>query len=340
MNSYTDCMNTVDASKLLDGRVVVVTGGGRGIGRQHALSCAAHGARVVVNDLGVAPTGVGGDGRVASAVVDEIRAAGGEAVANTDSVTDWQGARRIVDAAVESYSGLHVVINNAGTNVGKPMISMTEDEFDDVLAVKLKGSFAVSRWAARYWRDQYDAGVRADRVIINTASGSGLLNPLPLASAYASANAGVGALTIVQTLELARYGIRVNAIAPSMARSRLTSEVPGMAEQSKDSYDPFDPVHQAVVATQLARSDCRLTGQVLTVRGSTVTPNRNWSPGAPLTKEGAAWEPDELGAALAGLSVEDQFDKLLDALGPVYGLSDREQLQQLVNAMLDRAEVD
>ncbi|WP_152362385.1 SDR family NAD(P)-dependent oxidoreductase [Microlunatus speluncae] len=324
-----------DPSKDLTGRVALITGAGRGIGRREAHYLAARGARVVINDPGGDSTGTGADGEVAAAVVREIIAVGREAVGNTDSVTDWQGARRLVATAVEAFGDLHIVINNAGTNAPQSLMELTEDAFDGVLAVKLKGTVAVSHWAAQHWRDRHAAGSREDRVIINTSSGSGLLNPLPLASAYAAANAGVGALTIVHALELARYGIRVNAIAPSMVRTRLTADVPGMDGPAADAYDPLDPVHQAVVAAYLARADCPLTGQVLTVRGSTVIPNRNWSAGEPVTKPGAGWEPAELGRALAAAPLDDQFAKLLAALGPVYGVTDRDQLQELLNTVLD-----
>jgi NAD(P)-dependent dehydrogenase (short-subunit alcohol dehydrogenase family) len=328
-------METTSQTKFLEGRVALITGAGRGIGRQEARYLAAQGARVLVNDPGVDSTGEGYDGSIAAAVVQEIIEDGGEAVANTDSVTDWQGAARLVATAVEAFGDLHIVINNAGTHAPRALVDLTEQEFDSVLAVKLKGSVAVSHWAASHWRDRHDAGERADRVIINTSSGSGLLNPLPLASAYAAANAGVGALTIVHALELARYGIRVNAIAPSMVRTRLTAGVPGMDDRPDDAYDPLDPIHQAVVVAYLAGATCPLTGQVLTVRGSTVIPNRNWSAGEPVTKPGGGWQPAELGDALAAVPLEDQFDRLLAALGPVYGIADRDQLQQLIIRILD-----
>lgn len=321
--------------KLLEGRVALITGAGRGIGRQEALYLAAQGARVVINDPGGDSTGTGYDSGVAAAVVREVIAAGGEAVANTDSVIDWQGAKRLVATAVDTFGDLHIVINNAGTHAPQALVDVTEHDFDSVLAVKLKGSVAVSHWAANHWRDRHDAGVRTDRVIINTSSGSGLLNPLPLASAYAAANAGVGALTIVHALELSRYGIRVNAIAPSMVRTRLTEGIPGMAENPAAAYDPLDPIHQAIVAAYLATPDCPLTGQVFTVRGSTVIPNRNWSPGQPVTKPNAAWHPTELGQALTAAPLEDQFDKLLTALGPVYNITTRDQLQQLLITLQD-----
>ncbi|MFC0114945.1 SDR family NAD(P)-dependent oxidoreductase [Kibdelosporangium aridum] len=240
----------------LAGRVVLITGAGRGIGRAEALFFAAEGAKVVVNDPGVEPDGTGGDAAVAAAVAEEIVARGGEAVANTDSVSDWNGAQRMVQAAIDTFGDLHVVVNNATIKADRAMTTMTESQFDDVVAVKLKGTFAVSRWAARYWQAQYAAGIRVDRAIVNTSSGSGLVNPLPGQANYAAANAGVAAMTISNALELARHGVRVNCISPSMARTRLTLEVPGVNA---------DPQAIAPVAAYLATEDCPLTGQVLGV---------------------------------------------------------------------------
>src|SRR5688500_6301161 len=181
----------------MTGRTVLVTGAGRGIGRAEALHLAEAGANVVVNDPGVEIDGRGGDESVAAAVVDEIRAFGGRAVADTGSVADWDDARRMVERAVTEFGDLHAVVNNAATEVNKGLERLGEAEFDDVVAVKLKGTFAVSRWAAVHWRAQHEAGVRVDRAIVNTASGSGLLNPLPTQSNYAAANAAVAAMTTV-----------------------------------------------------------------------------------------------------------------------------------------------
>ena len=177
----------------LEGRVALITGAGRGIGRAEALYFAAEGARVVVNDRGVERDGTGTDTSIAQAVADEIAGAGGQAIANSDDVTDWEGARRMVDAAVEAFGDLHVVVNNAGIERHAALENMTEEQFDSVIAVNLKGTFVVSRWAARYWRAQVEQhGPGVDRVIINTASGSGLTQPLPLQSNYAPSKAGVG----------------------------------------------------------------------------------------------------------------------------------------------------
>ncbi|WP_260479198.1 SDR family NAD(P)-dependent oxidoreductase [Kibdelosporangium aridum] len=441
----------------MTGRVVLITGAGRGIGREEALFFAAEGAKVVVNDPGVEPDGTGGDTGVAAAVVDEIVARGGVAVANTDSVSDWDGARRMVQAAVDTFGDLHVVVNNATIKADRAMDVMTESQFDDVVAVKLKGTFAVSHWAARYWRTQYEAGAgagraadsrgsgdcsaagqaadapadlanarldqanagagranagagrgigcepvdrtahapagrtmapaevapgtaraiapedqgiaRVDRAIVNTSSGSGLVNPLPGQTNYAAANAGVAAMTISSALELGRYGVRVNCISPSMARTRLTSAVPGATA---------DPQAIAPVAAYLATEDCPLTGQVLAVsaashapseavsaaprapselgndrggqsvprlhgdsvprlRGGAVTINNGWSPGARVYPAGSTWTVAELAAALGELPFTDPFEKLAAALASALGTAGRDEIQRMINAQLDEA---
>lgn len=309
----------------LTGKVALVTGAGRGIGRADALFFAAEGAKVVVNDPGVAIDGSGGDPGIAAQVVDEIVAAGGEAVANTDSVSDWAGAARIVDTAVEAFGDLHILVNNATIHRIRGLVAMSEDEFDDVVAVKLKGTFAVTRWAASYWRDQYERGVRIDRAVINTASGSGLLNPLPGNSNYASANAGIGAMTVVHALELAKYGIRVNCLSPSMVHTRLTDTVPGIAAPQGD------PVHQAVAAAALATG--QMTGQVFSVRGTTVAVNHGWQRGPHADTPNAKWTVESLASALAAIPVEDQFAKLASALGGAIGADGREQLMHAIDAM-------
>ncbi|GAA2405688.1 SDR family oxidoreductase [Nonomuraea africana] len=319
----------------LDGRVVLITGAGRGIGREEALLFAAEGAKVVVNDPGVAIDGTGGDGGVADAVVKEIVARGGQAVANTDSVADWRGAQRMVDTAVQAFGDLHVVVNNATIERNRAMVNLSEEDFDDVVAVKLKGTFAVTRWAARHWRARFEAGDRIDRAVINTSSGSGLLNPLPTQASYAAGNAGVAAMTTVGALELGRYGVRVNCISPSMARTRLTLEVPGMsAEPSPGRFDPLHPSTSAPIAAYLATSTCPLTGQVLSVRGGSVAVNHGWSRGATIDKDGL-WTVAELAEQVPGLPMSDPFDKLADALGRALGPAGQSEIQEMINTLLD-----
>ncbi|GII94311.1 SDR family NAD(P)-dependent oxidoreductase [Sinosporangium siamense] len=320
----------------LDGRVILITGAGRGIGREEALLFAAEGAKIVVNDPGVDIDGSGGDGGVAATVVEEIRDHGGEAVANTDSVADWRGAERMVGAALEAFGDLHVVVNNATIERNRGIADLSEEDFDDVVAVKLKGTFAVTHWAARYWREQYHAGVRADRAVVNTSSGSGLLNPLPLQTNYASGNAGVAAMTVVAALELGRYGVRVNCISPSMARTRLTLEVPGMDRKPEaGEFDPLHPATSAPIAAYLATEACALTGQVLSVRGGTVAVNHGWSRGAHVQREGG-WTVAELADEVGKLPMVDPFDHLAEVLGKALGVGGRDQLQAMINNLLDQ----
>lgn len=320
----------------LDGRVVLITGAGRGIGREEALFFAAEGASVVVNDPGVAPDGTGGDDGVAAAVVGEIVARGGAAVASTASVIEWEGAHRMVETALEAFGDLHVVVNNATIKADRALVDLTERQFDEVVAVKLKGTFATSRWAATYWRDQYLAGARVDRSIVNTSSGSGLANPLPGQTNYAAANAGVAAMTIVNALELGRFGVRVNCISPSMVRTRLTRALPGIGDApGQGTFDPLHPAACAPVAAFLAAADCPLTGQVLAVRGGSVVVDHGWTHGAQVTRSDAFWTVGDLADALDGLPFEDQLQKLSDALGGALGARGRDQIQQMINTVLD-----
>ncbi|MGW3278357.1 SDR family NAD(P)-dependent oxidoreductase [Nocardia rhamnosiphila] len=321
----------------LGGRTVLVTGAGRGIGRAEALYLAAAGANVVVNDPGVDIDGTGGDESVAAAVVAEIRARGGRAVADTGSVCDWADAEAMIARAVSEFGDLHAVVNNAAIEANRPVDRFTEKEFDEVVAVKLKGTFAVSRHAAAYWRDRFAAGDRLDRSLVNTASGSGLLNPLPTQTNYAAANAGVAAMTTVHALELRRLGVRVNCVSPSMVRTRLTESVPTMAETAApDTFDPKNPMVIAPVVGYLVAGDCPLTGQILSVRGGSVAVNHGWSRGEQVDRD-SLWTIPELAAALTALPLEDPFERLADALGGALGTAGRAQLEALVAAQLDGA---
>jgi NAD(P)-dependent dehydrogenase (short-subunit alcohol dehydrogenase family) len=315
----------------LEGRVALITGAGRGIGRAEALYFAAEGARVVVNDRGVERDGTGVDATFAQTVVDEITAAGGKAIANSDDVTDWQGARRMIEAATDAFGDLHVLVNNAGIDNHAALENITEDEFDSVIAVNLKGTFAVSRWAARCWRaqiEQHGAGV--DRVIINTASESGLTQPLPLQSNYAASKAGVGAMTIVHALELNRLGVRVNCLVPSMIRTRTSLDfVPGFSDAPPEGqFDVRDAIRIAPVAAYLATAGCPMTGQFLAVRGGAVTLLRNWSPDGQVQRGDRPWTVAELASALQGLPRQDVMAELMhffeEAVGPT-------ELQALVD---------
>jgi NAD(P)-dependent dehydrogenase (short-subunit alcohol dehydrogenase family) len=320
----------------LTGRTVLVTGAGRGIGRAEALHLASLGANVVVNDPGVSIDGHGGDESVAAAVVEEIHALGGRALADTGSVTDWAAAGQMVERAVEAFGDLHAVVNNAATEVNKGLERLTEAEFDDVVAVKLKGTFAVSHWAAAHWRRESDAGTKADRAIVNTSSGSGLYNPLPGQSNYAAANAAVAAMTTVHALELGRLGVRVNCIVPSMVRTRLTVQVPGMDQAPADGLDPKDPAAIAPIVSYLVSDGCPLTGQFLSVRGGTVSASRGWTLGEHVHKDHEAWTVPELAQHLEALPLDDPFEHLAAALGTALGSQGREALQAIISAELDR----
>jgi NAD(P)-dependent dehydrogenase (short-subunit alcohol dehydrogenase family) len=282
-----------------DGRVVVVTGAGRGIGREHALQFAAEGAHVVVNDLGGSNDGRGDDATAAQAVADEIVAAGGVAVANVDSVSSWQGAKSIVDAAVDSFGDLHVVVNNAGILRDRTIVSMSEEDFDRVVDVHLKGTFAVTRWAANYWRDRAKAGHHGPRRIINTSSGSGLYGNAGQAN-YAAAKMGIAAFTIVCARELDRYHVRANAIAPG-ARTRLTLATPGLddvlrAPDDAAQFDRWHPANTTPIVLYLATDDCRFNGQLFETVGGRVSLYRGWTVERSASLE-RAWTVDELAEA-------------------------------------------
>jgi len=264
----------------LDGRVAIITGAGRGIGREHALLFASEGAKVVVNDLGGAVDGTGDDRSPAEQVADEIRAMGGEALSNADDITDWDGGKRLVDAAVEAFGGLHVLVNNAGILRDKMLVNMSEAEWDSVVHVHLKGHFVPSRHAAAYWREQTKAGVEVRASIVNTSSTSGLLGN-PGQANYGAAKAGIAAFTVIIAQELSRYGVRVNAIAPA-ARTRMTEQTPGLtdivqAPKDPGAFDVWDPANVSPLVGYLATEHCPLTGQVLFVQGGQVRLFRNWT---------------------------------------------------------------
>lgn len=267
---------------VLAGRVVIVTGAGRGLGRQHALFLAAQGARVVVNDRGVAADGHGRDDGLAEAVVAEIHAGGGEAVANDDDVANWDGGRRLVEQAIDAFGDLHVLVNNAGILRDRALVNMTEEEWDDVISVHLKGHFVPSRHAAAYWRARSKAGRAVNASVVNTSSTSGLLGN-PGQANYGAAKAGVGAFSIIAAQELGRYGVRVNAVVPA-ARTRLTLGTEGLQDIVKvpddDAvFDLWDPANVSPVVGWLATERCPATGKVLFVHGGTVRLMTPWSIG-------------------------------------------------------------
>ncbi len=268
-------------ARLCEGRVAVVTGGARGIGREHSLSLARHGAKVVVNDLGGNIDGSGGDMSAAQQVVDEIKAMGGEAVANGDDVSSWDGAKRLIDTAVDTFGDLHVVINNAGILRDRMLTNMTEDEWDAVIKVHLKGTFAPARHAAAYWREQHKAGKPVSGRIINTTSVSGIYGN-PGQTNYGAAKAGIASFTIIAALELARYDVTVNAVAP-VALTRMTENL-SAAPANDSERDMRSPRWIAPIATWLASPEAaHVTGRVFEASGQVLAIAEGWHRG-PRTK--------------------------------------------------------
>ena len=284
----------------LEGRVAVVTGAGRGLGREHALLLAREGARVVVNDLGTGIDGSGGDAEAAAEVAAEIRAGGGQAVASTDDVADWDGGRRVIRTAVSAFGDLHVVVNNAGILRDRFLVNMTEDEWDDVVRVHLKGHFVPTRWAAEFWRERSKGGHRVRAAVVNTSSTSGLVGN-PGQANYGAAKAGIAAFTVIVARELGRYGVRCNAVAP-MARTRLTESAPGLGELVKapdDDGEPdrWHPANASPLVAYLASEGCGITGRVFFVHGGTVQEFRPWNLGDSIECE-AAWTVEGLAAEM------------------------------------------
>src|SRR4051812_29255894 len=262
----------------LDGRVAIITGAGRGLGREHALLFAREGAKVVVNDLGGDQQGAGADLTPAQQTVEDIKAMGGDAVVNGDNVADWEGAERLVNQAVETFGDLHVLVNNAGILRDRVVVNMTEAEWDVVIDVHLKGHFAPSHHAAAYWREQTKAGKDINASIVNTTSTSGLFSN-PGQANYNSAKSGIATLSQVMAKELVRYGVRSNAIAPA-ARTRLTLSTPGvgeaMAPPEDGTFDAFDPANVSPMVAYLATADCPFTGETFVVFGGMVQRVQTW----------------------------------------------------------------
>jgi NAD(P)-dependent dehydrogenase (short-subunit alcohol dehydrogenase family) len=299
---------------MLQDRVAIITGAGRGIGREHALLFASLGAKVVINDLGGAVDGSGSDISAAQSVVDEITAAGGQAVANTDSVSSFDGAKAIVDQAISAFGDLHVVVNNAGILRDRMLVSMSEEEFDAVIAVHLKGTFNVTKHAAGYWREAAKDGTVSDRAIVNTSSGAGLHGNVGQTN-YSAAKAGIAAMTVVNAMELNRYGVRANCIAP-VARTRLTMQTPGMGESMQKHV--FDPENVSPLVAVLAAETCPFNGQVFSVYGGTVGIYAGWSI-AESVETDDRWTADSLAAAMDKLprtvEVNSQMTELVKAMG-------------------------
>jgi NAD(P)-dependent dehydrogenase (short-subunit alcohol dehydrogenase family) len=291
--------------QLCKDRVVVITGAGRGIGREYALEFARQGAKVVVNDFGGRGDGAGGgSGGPAQEVVAEVQALGGQAIANTDDVADWAGAKRLIDTAIDSFGGLDVLVNNAGILRDKTLANMSEDDWDAVIRVHMKGTFAPSRHAAAYWREESKAGRQRAGRLINTSSSSGLYCN-PGQANYGAAKAGIAAMSVIAARELARYGVTVNAIYPT-AMSRLTEDIFAVrrAEFTAGAAEGFDPLDAANIAPLVvwlgSVESAGITGRVFGARGGRITVAEGWHAGPRIEKNGR-WNVEELGALIPDL---------------------------------------
>jgi NAD(P)-dependent dehydrogenase (short-subunit alcohol dehydrogenase family) len=285
-----------------DGRIVVITGAGRGIGREHALEFASQGAKIVVNDLGAQVDGTGSSAGPAGEVVDEIRGMGAEAVANGDDVSDYEGAGRLVQTAIDTFGGLDVLVNNAGILRDRMMVNMTIEEWDAVIRVHLRGTFAPMRHASEYWRNRSKAGETNDARIINTTSPSGIYGNVGQTN-YGAAKAGIASMTIIAAMELGRYGVTVNAIAPA-ALTRMTENL-GMgaasAAKKPEEFDPLDPGNIAPLVVWLGSPEsAAITGRVFNVMGGNISVAEGWVAGPGVDKDDR-WDPAELGGVIPGL---------------------------------------
>src|SRR6202453_4712281 len=287
----------------LDGRVAIITGAGRGIGREHALLFAAEGAKVVVNDLGGGLDGSTTEATPAEEVVAEIASFGGQAIANHDNVATWDGGQRLINSAIEAFGDLHVLVNNAGILRDRVFVNLSEEDWDSVIHVHLKGHFAPTRHAATYWREQAKQGKTVRASVINTSSTSGLLGNVGQSN-YGAAKAGIAAFTVIIAEELGRYGVRANAIAPA-ARTRMTESTPGLSDHvvapsDASVFDTWDPANISPLVASLAMEDCDITGQVFFVQGGTVRKFQNWTMTTTLEKNDR-WSVAELAEQLPTL---------------------------------------
>lgn len=284
---------------MCEGRVVIVTGAGRGIGRAHALEFARQGARVVVNDLGAEVDGTGSS-PAAELVVEEIKAMGGTAISNGENVADWEGAQRVINAAIETFGTLDVVVNNAGILRDRMIVNMTDAEWDAVITVHLKSTFSMTRWAATYWREKVKAGEAVDARIINTSSSSGIYGNVGQAN-YGAAKAGIAAFTIIASQELGRYGVTVNAIAP-VALTRMTENL-GIFHEPSDpaAFNPVAPENISPLVVWLGSSNSKsVTGRVFDVVGGHVDVAEGWHAGPSIDK-GDRWTVEELDGLIPDL---------------------------------------
>ena len=276
----------------LDGKVAVVTGAGRGIGREHALALARAGAKIVVNDLGASLAGEGVDSGPADDVVREIEALGGEAVSNGENVADFDGAKRLIDGAVAAFGRLDILVNNAGILRDRMLVNMDEHEWDAVIEVHLKGHFAPTRHAAAHWRERSKAGDQVSARVINTSSPSGVFGNVGQLN-YGAAKAGIVGFTLIAAQELQRYGVTVNAIAPN-ARTRMTEAAFGEIPAPEDGFDPADPANNSPIVVALCADEAQdITGQVFFIYGGVVNMLTGWQAGELFARD-ERWDADEL----------------------------------------------
>ena len=286
----------------LDGRVAIITGACRGLGREHALLFAAEGAKIVVNDLGGANDGSGSDMTPAQQTVADIKAMGGEAIVNTDNVADWEGSKRMIDSAIEAFGDLDILVNNAGILRDRVLVNMSEAEWDAVIQVHLKGHFAPTHHAAAYWREQAKAGITKPRNLVHTSSTSGLFSN-PGQANYGAAKSGIATFSQICAKELSRYNVKSNAIAPA-ARTRLTMATPGLEDvmAAKDGkFDEWDPANVSPLVAYLASDLCEFSGETFYVQGGQVTRVATWAMAEEI-KQDDRWTVSALATAISALA--------------------------------------
>ena len=286
----------------LDGRVAIITGAGRGLGREHALLFAAEGAKIVVNDLGGANDGSGSDMTPAQQTVADIKAMGGEAIVNTDNVADWEGSKRMIDSAIEAFGDLDILVNNAGILRDRVLVNMSEAEWDAGIQVHLKGHFAPTHHAAAYWREQAKAGITKPRNLVHTSSTSGLFSN-PGQANYGAAKSGIATFSQICAKELSRYNVKSNAIAPA-ARTRLTMATPGLEDvmAAKDGkFDEWDPANVSPLVAYLASELCEFSGETFYVQGGQVTRVATWAMAEEI-KQDDRWTVSALATAISALA--------------------------------------
>jgi len=286
----------------LDGRVAIITGAGRGLGREHALLFAAEGAKIVVNDLGGANDGSGSDMTPAQQTVADIKGMGGEAIVNTDNVADWEGSKRMIDSAIEAFGDLDILVNNAGILRDRVLVNMSEAEWDSVIQVHLKGHFAPTHHAAAYWREQAKAGITKPRNLVHTSSTSGLFSN-PGQANYGAAKSGIATFSQICAKELSRYNVKSNAIAPA-ARTRLTMATPGLEDvmAAKDGkFDEWDPANVSPLVAYLASELCEFSGETFYVQGGQVTRVATWAMAEEI-KQDDRWTVSALATAISALA--------------------------------------